>query len=308
MIEQAPSNPLFSVVITAYNKGAHIASTIQSVLDQSFADFEVIIVDDGSTDNTRSIVSSFVDARIRSIHQPHSGLPACARNKGISCATGRFIALLDGDDLWTKEKLARCKAAFDEDPAVGLVYHNLTVLHNEIPVRNISFGTVVNDMYDKLLLSGNCLGPSAVVFRREFFSERHIKFNEGKEFFTIEDYDFWLQLSKVCRFRLIPEVLAYYRITETGAFLGNAETSSQNMLRLLTTHFAKLENPTLTQRYRMRKRISSVMCAAGRMHHHHRHYADAQRWYRKALKEFPLNYRAAAAYLLSLIRVRIIYK
>ena len=112
--------PKVSVVITTHNYGHYLVEAIQSVLDQTFGDFELIVVDDGSTDNTREIVGSFGDHRIKYIYQEHHGGNA-ARNVGTSASTGEYIAFLDADDIWLPEKLAMQVGLLDAHPDVAIV-------------------------------------------------------------------------------------------------------------------------------------------------------------------------------------------
>lgn len=98
------NKPTVSVVIPTYNRAKYVTETIDSVLSQSYTDYEIIVVDDGSTDNTREALAPYMD-RIRYIHQQNSGVSA-ARNRGIKAARGKWIAFLDSDDIWLPEKLA----------------------------------------------------------------------------------------------------------------------------------------------------------------------------------------------------------
>ena len=108
--------PLVSVVIPTYNRAALLAQAIDSVLAQTFADYEVIVVDDGSTDRTAAVVEAVADRRVSLISLPHSGLPARVRNAGIKRARGRYIAFLDSDDLWDPSKLDEQLAALAARP------------------------------------------------------------------------------------------------------------------------------------------------------------------------------------------------
>ena len=119
-----------SVIITTYMNDRYIGAAVESVLNQTFGDYELIIVDDGSTDRTRDVVSGFKDERIRYIWQEHSGLPASARNRGIGIATGRFIAFLDGDNTWHPDKLTRCIGIFEKDPAVDVLGHDANLMRD----------------------------------------------------------------------------------------------------------------------------------------------------------------------------------
>ena len=110
-----------SVVIAAYNQASWLAQAIDSVRAQTFADWELVIVDDGSTDDTPAVVARAEDARIVYVRQARAER-AAARNRGIAASTGRLVAFLDADDLWRPEKLARQVAALAADPAAGLCY------------------------------------------------------------------------------------------------------------------------------------------------------------------------------------------
>ncbi|MBP7055799.1 MAG: glycosyltransferase [Candidatus Omnitrophica bacterium] len=302
------NTPKISIVIAAYNHGRYIDQTIKSVLAQTFRDFEVIVIDDGSKDDTRNIVNAIKDERIRYVYQENSGLPACARNKGMSMARGEYISLLDGDDYWHKEKLFRSKVILDNDETVGLVCHNEHVLYNDKILRTTSYGPYVDDMYLKLLLVGNCLHTSAITMRRNIFFEDACRFCEDKALFTIEDYEYWLRLSRKYRFHFIPDVLGYYRVTETGAFLSAGGSNAINMLRLLDSNFGQIKDPDNHTRSMMNKRRSSVMCAAGRACHHKGDFKHAMKWYVEAFKENRLNYKAYIGLAAAIFRLRILYK
>ena len=301
-------NPGISVVIAAYNHGKYIAKAIRSVLDQTFGDFEIIVLDDGSTDNTREVVASFSDKRIRYHYQANSGLPACGRNKGMSLSTGAYISLLDGDDFWYREKLQRSKQALDDMPEVGLVCHNEAIVHNDKILRYTSYGPYRDDMYRQLLFGGNCLHSSAVTLRREIFFKDGFKFSEDRGLFTIEDYEYWMRLSKRYRFYFLPDVLGCYRVTETGAFLSSGGASPVNMLRLLDEHFKEAGRNEGKTQTMIRRRRSSVMCGAGRMYQHSRQFEDSKKWYVAALKENPYNYKALFGLITSSFGIKIIYR
>src|SRR3546814_1127294 len=112
-------SPRFSVIIPLFNKGKHIESTLESVQAQTFEDFEVIVVDDGSTDSGPDVVRKFASARIRMITQANAGVSA-ARNRGVSEAKGENIAFLDADDIWTPQHLSELNRLIDAYPMRGL--------------------------------------------------------------------------------------------------------------------------------------------------------------------------------------------
>jgi glycosyltransferase involved in cell wall biosynthesis len=118
--------PRVSVIMAAYNCGRFIDEGIRSVTNQTFSSWELIVVDDGSTDNTAEIIQTWAaaDSRVRSFWQPNSGRPACPRNRGIAEARGEVITFLDGDDLYHPQKLLRQVRVLDQYPDVGAVYHD----------------------------------------------------------------------------------------------------------------------------------------------------------------------------------------
>src|SRR5450755_820624 len=116
--------PRVSVIVPAYNAAVYLPHAIDSVLAQTFVDWEIVVVDDGSTDHTQSVVESYRPAladKLQYIHQSNHGLPA-ARNTGIKAARGEFIALLDADDVWLPQRLERGVQVLDSDPEIGLVH------------------------------------------------------------------------------------------------------------------------------------------------------------------------------------------
>ena len=185
-------NPLVSVIIPTYNRGWILKETLNSVLAQDFTNFELIVVDDGSTDNTQDILNSYKE-NIIVLQQNNKGVSA-ARNMGITSASGRFIAFLDSDDLWLPKKLSIQVDFFNANTDA------LICQTEEIWVRN---GIRVNPKKRHKKLSGNifepslylCLvSPSAVMIRHSLF-EKTGMFNETLP--ACEDYDMWLRVS--CR-------------------------------------------------------------------------------------------------------------
>jgi len=300
--------PEFSVVIVAYNHAKYLAQCIYSVLGQTYHNFEVIVFDDGSTDNTRDVVSAISDNRIRYFYQENSGLPACGRNRGMALAKGKYIALLDGDDFWYGEKLNKCKKVLDNDPDIDLVCHNEDIQYNGKIIRRTSYGPYTERMYDKLLFEGNCLHTSAVAIRREIFFDDQMRFSEERNLFTIEDYEYWLRLSQRHRFCFLSEALGCYRVTETGAFMSNANANTINMLELLDEHFSRLNSIDKLTQKNIKKRRSGIMSAVGRTYHHKMDFKKSKEWYIMAICEYPFNYKAYIGLLAASAKLRIIYR
>ncbi len=183
--------PKVSVIIPSYNCAAYLPRAIESVLAQSFRDFEILVVDDGSTDDTASVVAPYLH-RVRYIAQANKGLPG-ARNTGLRAAQGDTIALLDADDAWLPEKLA-LQLPLLEDPGVGIVYSDFAVeyangrwLDSYLAERPLACEGWVVDSY----IQSRFLFPSTMVFRRACFDSCGW-FDE--EMFAAEDIELFTRM------------------------------------------------------------------------------------------------------------------
>lgn len=199
--------PLVSVIIPTYNRERCIAEAIDSVLAQTYGQFELIVVDDGSTDATGDLLQSRVD-RMRVIRMDGNQGPAAARNRGIAAAAGDLIAFLDSDDLWLPEKLSVQVRFFSDHPGCRVCQTE------ELWIRN---GVRVNPMRKHAKHSGwiftQCLprcivSPSAVMLHRTVF-DRVGLFDESMP--ACEDYDLWLRIAPLYEIHLIPRPLIIKR-------------------------------------------------------------------------------------------------
>ena len=199
--------PKVSVVIPAYNAMNYLPETVESVLRQTFTDFEVLIVDDGSSDHIKQWASGLVDPRVKLISQENQGLPG-ARNTGIAQTQGEYIAFLDADDLWEATKLEKQVRCLEDNPAVGLV-HTWMVLVDE---QGKSTGRVMpsnaeGDVW-KQLVEKNVIGCPSVIVRRSCFETVGV-FDRSLR--SLEDWDMWIRIATRYPFAVIKEPLAYYR-------------------------------------------------------------------------------------------------
>ena len=215
-----------SVVMPVYNVEAYVGEAITSVLDQSFTDFELILVDDGGTDRSVEICRSFTDPRIRLISQTNRGL-AGARNTGIAAATGRYIAFLDSDDRWLPEKLALHVIHLDNNPQVGVSFSPSRFIdpHGQ-PMRLTQSPKLTNITPEDIFCRNPVGNGSAPVIRRTalekvaFFQaadpDRICYFDETLR--QSEDIEMWLRLALVGgeMFAGIPPALTEYRVGGGG--------------------------------------------------------------------------------------------
>jgi glycosyltransferase involved in cell wall biosynthesis len=197
------SQPFFSVIIPAFNRRDFLKKAVSSVLCQTCGDLELIVIDDGSTDGTSDAIHSFDDIRLKYIYKANEGVSS-ARNKGLEMARGRFIAFLDSDDRWTKEKLETAERYIREHPGIE-VFHT-----EEIWYKN---GRLLSQKQKHAKPSGHvyrkaiplcCISISTAVIKKTVLDEIG-HFDETLK--ACEDYDLWLRVTSRYEVKLIPEQL-----------------------------------------------------------------------------------------------------
>lgn len=202
------ANPTVSVVIPAYNAAIYLPKTIESILQQSFQDFEILVVNDGSTDDTVKHVSSFTDCRVKLINQENQGC-ATARNTGVLAAKGEYIAFLDSDDLWEPTKLEKQVQCLDKNPDFGLVYTWVDFSDREAkPTGKVRKVFAEGNVFQEMLTCNVVSCGSVPLVRRECFDTIGLF---DTDLWTAEDKDLWLRISTRYPFGLIKEPLVYYR-------------------------------------------------------------------------------------------------
>jgi glycosyltransferase involved in cell wall biosynthesis len=224
-----------SVIIPAYNNAEYLGETIQSVLDQTYPHFEVIVVNDASPDHTPEVVKQFDDPRVRYIvHEENRGLSA-ARNTGMRAAEGELIALLDGDDLFHPEKLRMHVEFLEKHPDVGVTYNARYELnHSSKTIRELWRPPVTVTLADLVL--GFPFGPSDMVLRRDWA----FRVNLFDEYHTYvgEDLDINCRLGLAgCKFASVDRALNYRRY-HSGRVIGNLRSFVEDTIRPLNSAFA----------------------------------------------------------------------
>jgi glycosyltransferase involved in cell wall biosynthesis len=200
--------PLVTVIIPTYNRAHLLSRAIRSVLCQTFQEWELIIVDDGSVDNTEEIVKSFSDPRIRYIrHQANRGSSA-ARNTGIQMARGKYIAFLDSDDEWLPEKLEKQLNIFENsDDEVGVVYTGAVFIDDENGKQRIKKPRAKGWIFIEELAFNPVGSTSRVMVKRECF-DKCGGFDE--EMPCHEDWDMWIRLAEQYKFDYVEDPLVRY--------------------------------------------------------------------------------------------------
>jgi teichuronic acid biosynthesis glycosyltransferase TuaG len=203
----------FSVIIPVYNVSTYIERSLKSVFAQSYQDFEIIVIDDGSTDDTAEQVHRFSDqAKLHYVRQDNAG-PAAARNTGMKVATGQFIAFLDADDLWHPQKLEAHLRRLHNSPRMGMSFNWFEVLYGYPEGKRVKpwFAPPNQSTLHWIdFLERNWTGTSStVVVRAECLKDRC---GFDARFKTGEDYHLWLEIAKAgWEIGFIPEILTVYR-------------------------------------------------------------------------------------------------
>ena len=273
-------SPAISVIVPAFNVEPYIGAAIQSVLDQTRGDFELIVVDDGSTDATARVVAGFSDPRLRLIGRENGG-PAAARNSGVAVAAGRYIAFLDADDTWVREKLERQAATLDREPGVDLVFGVARVVaaDGSAAAGRALFGRPGRHTFESMLIEDVVANGSSQMIRRDAWDDTG-GFDPAMR--VSEDHDLWLRIALlregnvfgdaqvVTDYRRRPgQLTADWRRTERFW-----EALLRKMRRLAPERTAAVEAKASANMYRV---LSSIAYENGE-------YGDAQRLLRQAFR------------------------
>jgi hypothetical protein len=226
--------PQVSVVIPVYNAATFVPKAIDSVLRQTMGDLELVVVDDGSTDDTPAAVQAISDPRMRYIRQKNQG-PSVARNTGIRATTGPWVAFLDGDDYWLPTKLEAQLAKAQANPQAGLVYSGGT--YRDVSGAMIADmpATVEGDVLPELLLD-NCLAgsTSSAMVRRDVLDKIGL-FDESMS--CCEDWELWLRVATVTKIAKVDERLACI-VNRPGSLNKRARDVRNVSVEMLKTAFA----------------------------------------------------------------------
>ncbi|MBI5142728.1 MAG: glycosyltransferase [Nitrospirae bacterium] len=282
------NTPTVSVVIPAYNAEKYIAETLDSVMAQTYTDFEVLVVDDGSKDGTVSIAERYAELhpdQIRLIRKPNGG-PSSARNAGIKAARGAYIAFNDADDLWLPEKLEKQMLFFESLPSnVGMTYTDARSFDDEglwiLPPGLDQYRKLGSNAYLKLL-KNNVIPNCSVIVRRECFDKVGM-YDQSPD--IIEDYDMWLRIARQYDVDCIDDVLSIYR-EHHGGRSKQIEVTLLRMTKTLEKHnnmnAGNREIGTIVQ-----LRQADNLISLGRHYMREGRMADARASFRKAYATSP---------------------
>ncbi|AXS82091.1 glycosyltransferase [Marinobacter sp. Arc7-DN-1] len=200
---------VISVITPTYNRARFLPNAVASVLAQTHADLELIIVDDGSEDNTRNVLKPFLaDKRVRYFHQENQG-QSHARNLALKQATGDFIAFLDSDDVWAPDKLEKQLAVFRANPEVDIVHGDEAIINEQGAVISLQNMRRYSGRITRYLLADNSVSITTALVRRRCFDEMG---GFDTSVGVADDYELWLRFSARYCYQYEPGIVASYRV------------------------------------------------------------------------------------------------
>ncbi len=204
--------PIVSVMLCTYNDEKFIRDAVKSILNQTFKDFEFIIINDGSTDKTSEILESFSDDRIRIFHQTNMGIVK-SRRKSIELSVAEYIAIQDADDISLPERLEKQVNYLDRNKDIGLVGTARFEIEEDGTILYPRYFPEDNDIIQKKLIKENCFCGPSIMFRKYIYEKIG---GYRIEFETSEDYDLVLRFAEMCKLHNLREVLYKKRINPDG--------------------------------------------------------------------------------------------
>ena len=219
--------PIVSVMLPVYNGAQFVSRAIESVFNQTYNELELIVVDDGSSDNSLDVVESYADSRLKVFTKANGG-PASARNFGIKRCSGEFITLIDQDDLWYPKKLEEQVKLLNQDNKLGMVYCDALSIYEDGsgPARKWSelhipqAGKVFIELY-----KGNFILSSSAIFRKFIINEIGFM-DENMKFFGVDDYEYWLRIALNSEIGYVPEILVERRLHKSNLSFRNKKSQS----------------------------------------------------------------------------------
>lgn len=263
--------PEVSVIIPTYNSASFVGDAVESALDQTFTDFEVLVIDDGSTDDTERVLEKYASS-VRYIHQANGGV-AVARNRGIEESRGRLVAFLDADDTWYPRKLERQVAALGKGSDCRACYSAFTVVDSKLLPLRINRSERRGKALEDLLMRGNVIGSiCTVVCERSLFSEVG---GFDPLLSQCADWEMWIRLAAHTEFLYLDEPLVTYR-QHNSNMSRSATLLEHDSFLVLEKGYALRNLPPSLHARRRAAFARNYMVLAGTYFHAHR-YLDFAR-------------------------------
>lgn len=228
-------NPRVSVIMPVYNSEKYICQAIQSVLDQSFSNFELIIINDRSTDRSLEIIKSFVDRRIVLINNDKKGTIVESRNQGVRLSRGEFIAFLDSDDITHPDRLKAEVVFLEKNPDAGIVGASVRIIDKDGKETGVKWReNISSEKIPIRLLFGNCFSQSSVMLRKKAIPD------EGYRPGFAEDYDLWVRMLRTWKGFHLPKLLLKYRIHVENTSTRKRALQQESVNQIIQTQLENL--------------------------------------------------------------------
>lgn len=293
------SRPRVSIILPTYNRAHSISKAIYSILEQTFTDFELIIVDDGSSDQTKNIVKAFTDPRVSYIEHGHNKGVSAARNTGISLAKGNFIAFQDSDDKWYPTKLEKQIKTFSQaSPKLGVVYVSTLKIyqHNEILLPDPKLKPKSGNVLNKLLISNLFPIPAALI-KKQCFKEAGT-FDE--KLATQEDWELCIRIAQKYHFAHINEPLVESPFSSSGVNNANIQNIIGAINYIKEKHYSSFKNSQGS--------LANLEYFLGCKACHQNSWQLGRRYLMSSIRMQPLRIKYWAAILLSYISKQLFQK
>ncbi len=246
--------PTLSIIMPVYNAEAYLREAVESILAQTYTDFELIIVEDGSTDNSRKIIDSFTDSRVKKLYNDGNKGIVFTRNRGMAAARGRYIAPFDADDIAHPEKFAKQIQFLEENPEYGLLGTWAKLIDGKGNTLNEKWKVnAPPDRIPAILLFRNYFVQSSVVMRREATPKGG--YETGLD--AVEDYRMWTQIASKWKVWNYPEYLINYRIHEQGITKRESDLMPDRDDKVFRIAYKSLEITPDEHQYRLLQQIKN---------------------------------------------------
>lgn len=295
----------FSIVVPTYNRAKELQRCLQSLCDQTYKEFEVLVCDDGSSDETSRVVEGFEERlKIRYFRQPNWGGPARPRNVGINNARGDWVCFLDSDDWWYPFKLEKCMNFVNGE--YDIICHNVDIKpgnRNRKVIKTSSFRR--GNTFKSLMIEGNSIAMSSVCVKKNIFEELG-GFSEDRRLIAVEDFDMWLRIARAgFKFKVINEILGAYWMGG-GNISGFSNRQKRKLKTLYNIHLPYLND----DRHTKRLALGMLNYSLGKICHVMSAYRSASEYYMGSIETAKLSVKLKAAFfcILALLDLEIFVK
>lgn len=297
----------FSVVIPLYNGAKFIEATLDTVLSQTYKNYEIILINDESPDNVEEVVKKYMflhpEAQFVYHKQKNRGLGG-ARNTAIRNATGEIIAILDQDDIWYPDKLEKVFRLYKDNPDIDVVCHGQKVRQDGKVIGIFRPRSCIKDMYRELLFYNNRLSTSAVTFKKSVIDDVGFFLEDKSHFHFVEDYDMWIRMAgKGYKFYFTDQILGEYT-RHSANFSTQLEDMLRSELNVLQRHFNDFKHSSIWDFYLMKRRIALLYVRFFRNYFKQKRFLNAAKYLIKAFIKDPFFMSYYLEQLLAFLRIQ----